>query len=647
MPSIPKGMRQSIESAISMGLRTMRTPEPLRCDQWIERHFYLSPEASYEEGPMRLYAFQRGIAQLMGNEEIEELWFRKSARVGYTKLLVAATQYAIEHRRRNVAIWLPSDEARDRLTKQDIDPAIRDNPAIRRIFPWFEKKAKQNTLALKQFVGAALHLLGGKAAKNFRAISVDVAVLDELDAFDQNIEREGPPVALAWRRAEGSNFKKLIVGSSPALRGISMIEPGEESCEVRLRWHIPCPHCGHEQPLQWGGADADYGFKWEGRTYAEAASTIHYRCEACKGSITEQQCRDQAAKAGRWMAEDGSIWLDEDTGLFRNDKGDVVDTPRRIGIHVWSAMNDRVPWSKIVGEWLDAQRNRENLQSFVNLTLGETWEEEGVTNFDYEVLHRTRREHYEAEVPEGVVAITFGVDTQDDRFEIQWDGWGAYEERWSLDYQVINGDPSKPTVWQRLREVLQRQFRKADGTLHDPILGCMDYGGHYSREVAELSRDIGVFYLIPIVGSAQHNKPIVNWPKKRGKYGAYLVTVGTDTGKTLMQRRMLIDEPGPGFWHWPRTDAFGKEYFKQLTAEEMRPKHTPSGRRMVWQMRKGRTRNEPWDCSNYSLAAIRIAQERMGIALDNPDSVPAKSNRVDASRPRKSLAELAKELNDG
>jgi len=637
----------AIENAIALGLRTLRTPEPLRCDEWIERHFYLSPESSYEEGPMQLYPFQRGIAQMMGNEEIEELWCKKSARVGYTKLLVGATQYAIEHKRRNVAIWSPSDDYRDRLTKQEIEPAIRDNPVIRRIFPWYGKKAKQNTLSLKQFVGAALHLLGGKAAKNYRSISIDMAVLDELDGFDASIEREGPPVELAWRRAEGSSFKKLIAGSTPHLKGWSMIESGEEACEVRLRWHIPCPHCGHEQELQWGGADAEYGFKWNGGTYKEATESVHYQCVHCKERITEPQARAQAAKAGRWMTDDGTIWLDEDLGIFRSEKGAAIDTPRTIGIRLWSAVNDRVPWSKIVGEWLGAQKKRDNLQSFVNLTLGESWEEEGVSNLDYEVLHRTRRENYDHPAPEGVVALTFGVDVQDDRFEIQWDGWGAHEERWTLDYQILNGDLTKPYIWKQLSEVLTRQFRGDTGRLHEPVCGCIDHGGHYGDEVVTLAKALGPLFLIPVKGAATYSKPIITWPKRPNKNGIYLVSVGTDTGKTLMHRRLMIEEPGPGFWHWPRSESFGLEYFKQLAAEELRPKHTPSGRRLVWQMRKGRRRNEPWDCSNYSLAAIRIAQERFGIALDNPDSVPSHSRRVDTTAARKSLSDLARELNDG
>ena len=53
-----------------------------------------------------------------------------------------------------------------------------------------------------------------------------------------------------------------------------------------------------------------------------------------------------------------------------------------------------------------------------------------------------RREDWGDNLPDDVVLITCGVDVQDDRFELEVVGWGRDEECWSLDYQVIYGDPS-------------------------------------------------------------------------------------------------------------------------------------------------------------------------------------------------------------
>ena len=50
-----------------------------------------------------------------------------------------------------------------------------------------------------------------------------------------------------------------------------------------------------------------------------------------------------------------------------------------------------------------------------------------------------RCEVWAAEVPDGVTLLTAGIDTQDDRFEIEVVGWGRSEESWSVAHDVIEG----------------------------------------------------------------------------------------------------------------------------------------------------------------------------------------------------------------
>jgi len=83
-------------------------------------------------------------------------------------------------------------------------------------------------------------------------------------------------------------------------------------------------------------------------------------------------------------------------------------------------------------------------------------------------------------VPDGVTVLVAGIDTQDDRFEIQIDGYGAGEERWSIDYVRLFGDPGRAGIWTKLAELLRRQYTKADGTIMEVRLACQDHGGHYS-----------------------------------------------------------------------------------------------------------------------------------------------------------------------
>ena len=132
---------------------------------------------------------------------------------------------------------------------------------------------------------------------------------------------------------------------------------------------------------------------------------------------------------------------------------------------------------------------------------------------------------------------------------------------------------------------------------------------------------MGVHFLIPVKGSSIYGKPVATFPRKRNDKGVYLTQVGTDTGKDAMFFRLKIQNAGPGYWHFPLKTEFDEEYFKQLTTEKREPKYTNGKKRYVWDA--GSRRNEPWDCSNYSFAACRIAQQHFGVVLEvSPADTP-------------------------
>jgi phage terminase large subunit GpA-like protein len=618
MNTLTPEQKTRLEGAIRQGLKPLLKPEPLSLSEWAAEHFYLSPESSYTEGAWEAFPYQPAIMNCISNDDIEEVWCPKSARIGWTKIMVAAIAYFAEHKRRNQAVWQPVDDDADEFVKTEVDPMIRDVPSVRAIFPWYDKKHKNNTLRQKLFIGSALYIRGGKAAKNYRRISADVALLDEIDGFDTDIEREGDPVTLARKRVEGATFPKLVIGSTPKIKGESMIEKGAELAEMYFRFQIPCPHCGVYAPLKWGGKDAEFGIKW----LKDNPDSAAHLCGDCGGLATQDEYL-KVWEEGYWITEDG-IWIDDD-GMFRDESDDIIETPRSVAFHVWTAYSPMTSWTKIVREFLAAKDDPSKLKTFVNTTLGEAWEEDDAEKVESEILYG-RREHFS--LPPEVVAITFGIDTQDDRFEVQWDGWGPGEERWTLDYLRLYGDPSRGMIWDKLAEALVRQFRRDDGVILTPLMGCQDHGGHYSDEVTNFSKRLGTRFLIPAKGSSVYGKPVANFPRKKNEKGVYLTMVGTDTAKDLLIQRLRINKPGPGYWHFKVADCFDADYFKQLTAEERRFKYVQGRKQSVWDS-KGR-RNEPWDCSILSLTAVRILQQHMGLNLEtfNPTAPPVRGRKV-------------------
>jgi len=603
--------RKELDSAVRVALAAIRRPPPVTATQWADKHFKLSPESSYERGDWVTAPYQVAILNAMCNDDIAEVNWQKSARVGYTKCISIAIAYAIEQKHRNVAAWSPDDGSRDRFSKKHVDSMIRDVLPLRDLFPWLNKKDKNNTIDAKTFSNQqVLYLLGGKAAKNYREISVDVAIYDELSKFDRDIEKEGSPTFLGDKRLEGSVFSKSIRGSTPKTKGECQIEEACSESELMLYRYIPCPKCGHHQVLQFGGPDVAFGLKWNHDVPKEQqADTAYYQCSGKKSCRFDYADYLEADHSGYWASDTG---IRTDDGIeFKSARRKRISAPHSVAFHCWSVYSHWSPWSRIVRDWYRSQKSTESLKVFVNTTLGETWEEPG-SKIEHETLYR-RRETYRKPVPAGVNVLTGTIDTQDDRLEVLVTGHGNDNERWSIQPHVIHGDPGKKLVWQKLAEFIYRDFEHELGYLINVPLWLIDQGGHYTSEVQDFCKQHEA-HVRPIVGENQYGKPIVNVVRKRNNDGVFLHRIGTDTAKTLIASQLSTLEPGPNYIHFPLNDEHDEEYFRQLCAPRRITKKVRGRMIRVWD--EGSRRNEISDLWVYSLACLRVLQMLTGLDMN-------------------------------
>ena len=638
--------------------------------EWADKYFYLSAESSYIKGRWTTRPYQVAILNAMGHPDIFEVNWEKSARVGYTKLIVAVIAYFIEHKGRNVALWQPDDGARDSFSKKHIDSMIRDVNPVKTIFPWLDAKHKNNTIKSKVFeTQNQIYLLGGRAAKNYREFSVDVAVYDELSKFLNDIEKEGSPLALGDKRLEGSPFRKSIRGSTPAEHVNDqfpcLIHEAASKAAHYMRRYIPCPYCDYHQVMVFGGKDKTEGLIFDSTgTVEDQAASARYRCKSCKKDFLYKQYL-AADKLGFWASEEGLKTFD---GIvYFNDNGEVIPAPHSISFHIWSAYSHDSPWSQIVRDWVKYHGTKEGLKTLINTTLGEVWVEDQ-DGLDGDSFHR-RREHYIAQVPFDNCVITQAVDTQDDRFEIETVAWIEGEERYSVSYEKLYGDLTQPHIWDQLYKRLTAQFKGPSGVLLDPAIRFIDSGGHYTDQVYAFCKRYGPREFVAIKGASVRGRPVVTWPKKKNEHGVYLASIGTDTAKDTLYSRLIQTleaetAHAAGMWHWPVNDSYDLQHFEQLTNEHRKLKYIKGRPEIVWDA--GGRRNEPWDLAVYNLAAIRLLQQRRGYDLtqfkyskDEPDvsahevveaevvkseAPKEESIKAEKSEPRGSLADIARRM---
>lgn len=619
--SILQPQLTELANSIRAGLKPLERPAPQTPVEWADGgNFYLSSESSYQEGEWETLPFQVAMLNAMGNDEIRTVNVIKSARVGYSKMLLAASAYQVEHKRRNILVLLPSDGSAARFMKSQIETMVRDVPSVRQLAHWYGiKNHRDSTLDCKRFShGKQLYCRGGAAAKNYRELSVDTVIYDELAAFEPDVEKEGSSTFLGDKRIEGSTFPKSIRGSTPKIKGKCQIETAASKSPHFFRMHIPCPKCRVEQPLLWGGKDCEYGIKWD----PENTKRVWYRCAASGCEVLQHEMQEQHS-SGRWICDRTGVWTRD--GLDFYDKSDeVIPAPESVSFHVWTAYSPFTTWVQIVTDFLAAKGDRNSLKTFVNTTLGETFDDSEGEKVEWEVLYG-RREVWAGEVPELAVLLTGSVDTQDDRYEGRVWAWGPGEEAWLVYRFILLGDPASEELKRKVGLEFQKQFTRADGLVMKVDRWTVDSGGHYTDEVYSMSRQYGLHWVIPTKGSSVYGKPIASMPRTRNKViGVYLTMIGTDNAKDLIYSRYLLpidtakSQAGisqPGVVHLPSNDDICDETeAKQLTAEQKIAKFVDG--KWVHRWETIRPRNEGLDCFVGALGALRISQQRFGVNLD-------------------------------
>ncbi len=106
---------------VRAGLRALFRPEPQTAVEWADANYYLPKESAYQEGRWETLPFQRAIMNAMGSDYIREMNVVKSARVGYSKMLLGVYAYFIEHKQRNTLIWLPTDGDAENFMKTHVE----------------------------------------------------------------------------------------------------------------------------------------------------------------------------------------------------------------------------------------------------------------------------------------------------------------------------------------------------------------------------------------------------------------------------------------------------------------------------------------------------------------------------------------------
>lgn len=557
--------------------KAVSPPPLLTVSQWADRFRKLSAESSAEPGQWNTdrAPYQREILDAVNDAEVEEVVIMSSAQVGKTELILNIIGYYIDYDPSPILVLQPTIDMAQAFSKDRLAPMIRDAPALQGKVKDAKAKDSGNTILHKKFPGGHITMAGANSPASLASRPIKIVLMDETDRYPASAGTEGNPIKLAEKRTTTFWNKKKVKVSTPTIKGISQIEKEFETGTME-EWNVPCPCCGKYQPFEWGRIHF---------------SDVTMECKFCNEHISEV---DWKSGEGKYIA------------LHPERK-------KKRSFHLNELASPWKSWDEVISDFKEAKKEMkehgsiDKMKVWVNTSLGETWEERGESADDDTLL--SRRERYTADLPEGVIMVTAGVDVQDDRFEVEVTGWGRGYESWGIRYEKIYGDLEKEETWDKLEEYLNREMYFETGNSLLIACTCVDTGGHFTTQtykfLKKMERKSKRIYGIKGMGGP--GIPLIYKLSTNNSMKVKVFILGVDSGKEILMTRLKTVDEGPGYCHFPinADRGYNETYIKGLNSEQ-RVIHFKDGRPVMKWVKKSGTRNEPLDLRNYSTAAAEI-----------------------------------------
>lgn len=666
--TLPAGLRSARQLCRSAAARALAAESALTVSAWADQHRQLSSKASGEPGrwqTSRTPYLREMMDALSVTHPCKDGAFQKGTQIGGSEAMYNAIGYLAHKVPCPVMLVMPTTDTAKKVSKQRLQPMIDETPALAERFAESKSRSGSNTLLLKEYPGGMLAIVGANSGPGLRSMPMRVVLQDEIDAYPDDVDGEGDPVSVADKRADQFSARsKKFKCSTPKIKGASRIEQ-RFLAGTQGRYYVPCPSCRHEQVLRWPqmrwtlvsrrelvcvecggiteleaerdraacqhcGHEAECTAENTRRSDTDEVERAWYECEACGAEIDEHH-KTWMLERGRFIhAQPGSgeVLADDDPDPFAIwawVRGRVVRfLPRYVRPMSWhvSALYSPLGWKSwfdCVAEWIaanlggyDEDSGESLLQVFYNTVLGEPFEvvgEQPKVN-----LLKQRVDAYAlGQVPAGGLLLAAAADVQGDRLEVKVKAYGEGEESWTVDYQVLHGDPTRHgpgSVWEALEQVREKAYPHAGGATLRIAAMAVD-SGYATHDVYDHCRRWAHRHVFAIKGDEGQGKPILSRPAwvdvshrgKKIKKGVQLWHVGTWPAKERVYKRLELTEPGPGYLHFPR--GLPDEYFEQLTAEKLVRRAGRGGEKHQWV--KTRERNEALDLEVYCYAAAIYA----------------------------------------
>lgn len=625
--------------------------------EWTENNVYLTGDISRHQGYFKydLSPYSREIIDCLSpNDPTQMCAVMKCAQSGITQgVIIPGICYIISENPAPILFMAGDKELARNSVRTRLDPVIQNAGLQDLIRPNVIRKKNQRTGDTdhsKEFAGGQLIVEGAQNSDKLRQFSVKYIFADDWEAAPYSDKDEGAIRNLLEARATSyGNMAKIFYISTPAVKQTSNIEPVYLMGDQR-KWNWECPHCKKYIPIEWRlklDGNKFAGLKWKLNDSGELIEdSIHYECQLCGGKIFENQ-KYQLNLKGKWIPT----------------AKPVRPYYRSYHINALTLLPGFTSWADLIYQWMEANPSSgivdvEKLKSFLNIRLGQTWEESGESPRVNELMKNTCTyspgivSDITCEDDENgqIIMLTLAADlngimeqgNEDVRLDWEIVAHSATGATYSVDHGSIgtfkrerdksklekstDADREKWTyshgvknsVWPELEYLMNKEWDCESGNKKKILITCIDTGHFTNNANTFIKTYSGGGFIYGVKGITendyrriQKDTPVVKPSREQSKLYLLEVNLIKDELASLMKLRKGNDgyQP-PGFMNFPQPEngkytmsSFFIHYEGEVRVEEKRGEQVIG---FQWKKKNNQSLNHFWDVRIYNLAARHI-----------------------------------------
>lgn len=626
--------------------------------EWIEKNIILPEGVSRYKGKFSydLSPYAREVVDTLASDHpARAVAVMKAAQIGFTQgLIVPGMAYIISEDAAPMMFMAADKELAKKSIEERLDPILHSSGLQSLIRPSVLRAKNQrtgDTSTSKEYAGGRLTIEGTNNADKMRQISVKVIFADDFEAAPRNDKKEGSIRKLfEGRQTSYGNMAKTYFISTPTIKQLSNIEPVYELGDKR-KWFWECPYCNEYFTPEWrtelpSGEFA--GIVWQldnnGMLINES---VKYKCPHCLELISESK---------KYDLNIGGKWIPTATPQIENYYSYYINA--------LCCPPGFITWTDMAKEWLEAcppggQVKKGLLQTFMNVRLGLTWEEQGEAPKVNELMHNTRG-YSIGIVPDitskddengDIVLLTLSCDlngihnreVKDVRLDWEVKAHSANGQIYSVEHGSIgtfqrkrhinkkdyerDGDRvmynldlgTENNVWEEFQRLMSRDWYCESERTMKISLTLVDTGYFTVLAYKFIEEMIANDYdILAVKGvSDKGYTPIKKDTPlfKKGREKSYLYTIDVDRVKDIVAENMKAvyrsdgTQP-PGFMNFP-TPSDGlytmKSYFSHFESER-RVEDLQNGEVVgfKWEKVSDHVQNHFWDVHIYNVASKEL-----------------------------------------